>query len=69
MAIAYIFMSKGLEQVSAITASLTTAIEPILNPILVAVFWGEMISPLSLVGAAIVVVGVIGYNIIKIKRT
>lgn len=67
MAIAYIFMSKGLEQVSAITASLTTAIEPILNPLLVAFFWGEMISPLSLVGAAIVVAGVIGYNLITIQ--
>ena len=67
MAIAYIFMSKGLEQVSAITASLTTAIEPILNPILVAIFWGEVISPVSLLGAAIVVIGVIGYNLIKIK--
>lgn len=68
MAIAYIFMSKGLQQVSAITASLTSAIEPILNPLLVAFFWGELISPLSLVGAAIVVVGVIGYNLIKIKK-
>lgn len=67
MAIAYIFMSKGLEQVSAITASLITAIEPILNPILVAIFWGEVISPVSLLGAAIVVIGVIGYNLIKIK--
>lgn len=67
MAIAYIFMSKGLEQVSAITASLTTAIEPILNPLLVAFFWGEMVSPLSLVGAVIVVIGVMGYNLIKIK--
>lgn len=68
MAIAYIFMSKGLEVVSAITASLTTAIEPILNPLLVAFFWGEVISLLSMVGAAIVIVGVIGYNLIKIKK-
>ena len=67
MAIAYIFMSKGLQTVSAITASLTSAIEPILNPLLVAFFWGEMISPLSLVGALIVVIGIIGYNLIKIK--
>ena len=68
MAIAYIFMSKGLQQVSAITASLTSAIEPVLNPLLVAMFWGEVITPLSLVGAAIVVVGVIGYNLIKMKK-
>ena len=65
MAIAYIFMTKGLEQVSAVTASLTTAIEPILNPLLVALFWGEMITPLSLVGAAIVVVSIVGYNLMK----
>ena len=65
MAIAYIFMTKGLEQVSAVTASLTTAIEPILNPLLVAFFWGEMVTPLSLVGAIIVVVSIVGYNLIK----
>lgn len=68
MAIAYIFMSKGLEKVSAVTASLTTAIEPILNPLLVAFFWGEMITPVSLVGAAIVIIGIVGYNLIKIKK-
>lgn len=68
MAIAYIFMSKGLEQVSAVTASLTTAIEPILNPLLVAFFWGEKITLLSFVGAAIVMIGVLGYNLIKIKK-
>ena len=68
MAIAYIFMTKGLEKVSAVTASLTTAIEPILNPLLVAFFWGEMITPLSLVGATIVVVSIVGYNVIKIKN-
>lgn len=66
MAIAYIFMTKGLEQVSAVTASLTTAIEPILNPVLVAIFWKETISPLSLFGAAIVVAGVMGYNLVQI---
>lgn len=67
MAIAYIFMSKGLEQVSAVTASLTTAIEPILNPLLVAFFWGEAISPLSFLGAAVVVAGVMGYHLMKLK--
>lgn len=68
MAIAYIFMTKGLEQVSAVTASLTTAIEPILNPLLVAFFWGEMVTPLALVGAIIVVVSIVGYNLLTIKR-
>ena len=63
--LAYIFMSKGLEVVPAVTASLTTAIEPILNPILVAVFYHEMITPLSFVGAVIVIVAIVGYNVWK----
>lgn len=67
LAFAYIFMAKGLDVVPAVTASLTTAIEPVLNPILVAVFYHEMISPLSLVGAVIVVVSVVGYNVWKAK--
>ena len=65
LALAYIFMAKGLDEVPAVTASLTTAIEPILNPLLVAVFYHEMITPLSLVGAVIVVVAIVGYNVLK----
>ncbi len=67
LALAYIFMAKGLEEVPAVTASLTTAIEPILNPLLVAVFYHEKITPLSLAGAVIVVVAVVSYNVWKAK--
>ena len=63
--LAYILMSKGLDEVPAVTASLTTAIEPILNPILVAIFYHEMITPLSFVGAVIVIIAVVGYNVLK----
>ena len=69
LALAYIFMSRGLEHTPAVTASLTAAIEPILNPVLVAIFYGEMISSLSLVGAVIVVVGVIAYNLLKLRTS
>jgi drug/metabolite transporter (DMT)-like permease len=62
-------MSRGLEHTPAVTASLTAAIEPILNPVLVAIFYGEMISSLSLVGAVIVVVGVIAYNLLKLRTS
>ncbi len=40
--------------------------EPILNPILVAIFYGEKISLLSFVGEAIVFLGIIGYNVLKL---
>lgn len=69
LALAYIFMAKGLDEVPAVTASLTTAIEPILNPLLVAVFYHEAITPLSFVGAVIVVVAIVGYNLWKAIKT
>ena len=69
LALAYIFMAKGLDSTPAVTASLTTAIEPILNPIWVALFWGEMISGLALVGAVIVIGAVVVYNVSKARQT
>lgn len=68
LALAYIFMAKGLDEVPAVTASLTTAIEPILNPLLVAVFYHETVTPLSLVGAVIVIAAVVGYNVWKAAK-
>lgn len=66
--LAYIFMCEGLKTTPAVTASLISGIEPILNPILVAVFYHETIGPLSLVGAVIVVLSIVIYNIVK-ERT
>ena len=69
LALAYIFMSKGLDEVPAVTASLTTAIEPILNPLWVALFYHEMITPLAFVGAVIVIAAVVGYNLWKAVKS
>ena len=68
LALAYIFMSKGLDEVPAVTASLTTAIEPILNPLWVAIFYHEMITPLAFAGAVIVIAAVVGYNVWKAAK-
>lgn len=57
-----IFLALGIRQTSPVTAGLISGIEPILNPILVAVFYHEMLSPLALLGAGIVLVSVMGYN-------
>jgi drug/metabolite transporter (DMT)-like permease len=65
MGIAYVCLAKGLETVSPITASLTSTIEPILNPVWVAIFYGELISPIAIVGAAIVIVSSTAYNILS----
>ena len=65
--LAYILLTMGLRTTPAVTASLVSGIEPVLNPILVAVFYHETIGPLALLGAAIVVGGVVAYNGLRIK--
>lgn len=61
--LAYILFSIGTKLTDPVTASIINAMEPILNPILVAVFYGEMLGGLSLIGAAIVVGSILFYNI------
>lgn len=69
VALAYILLAEGLKTTPPVTASLVSGVEPVLNPILVAVFYHETIGPLSLMGAVIVVGGVIVYNILLLKHT
>lgn len=66
--LAYILMTEGLKTTPAVTASLVSGIEPVLNPLLVAVFYHECIGPTALVGAIIVVAGVLGYNILRARQ-
>jgi drug/metabolite transporter (DMT)-like permease len=68
VAAAYIFMTIGLKTTPPVTASLVSGIEPVLNPILVAVFYHETIGPLALLGAAIVIGAVLIYNVINAKH-
>ena len=66
--LAFLFLTAGLRTTPPVTASLVSGIEPVLNPILVALFYGEMIGPTALCGAVIVVGGVIIYNILLAQR-
>ena len=68
LGIAYVFFAKGLEHVSPISASLTSTIEPILNPIWVAIFYGELLRPIAIVGAAIVILSATAYNVVNAKN-
>ena len=65
VAVAYILLTIGLKTTPAVTASLVSGIEPVLNPILVAVFYREHMGALSLAGAAVVILGVVGYNVLR----
>ena len=68
VAVAYILLTIGLKTTPPVTASLVSGIEPVLNPILVAVFYGEHMGPMALVGAAVVIGSVIAYNVCRAKE-
>lgn len=68
LGLAFVFLTVGLKTTSSITASLVTGIEPVLNPVLVAVFYHEYMGVFSVIGACIVIVGVVGYNVLKEKQ-
>ena len=66
---AYILLTEGLKTTPPVTASLVSGIEPVLNPILVAVFYHEMIGPIALMGAMVVVGSVVLYNVMLARHT
>lgn len=65
---AYTLMTIGLKTTPPVTASLISGIEPVLNPIIVAVFYHEFIGPMALVGAVIVIGAVLIYNVLNAKH-
>jgi len=60
---AYILFTAGTKHTDPVTASVINALEPILNPLLVAIFYQEMPGRLPLIGAAVVLAGILYYNI------
>ena len=60
---AYILLSIGIRKTPPVTASLITGLEPIMNPLLVAAFYGERVTALSVIGCVIVVLTIMAYNV------
>lgn len=52
--LAYLLFEYGIKRVSAISASFVAAIEPILNPVWVALFYGEHMGLLAVLGGILV---------------
>ncbi|MBQ9411500.1 MAG: EamA family transporter [Oscillospiraceae bacterium] len=67
--LAYILFSEGIRRTAPVTASLITGLEPVMNPLWVALFYGETVSPLAAAGAAIVVGSIVAYNIHVQKKS
>ena len=64
----YTLLTVGLKHCEALSGSLVASIEPVLNPILVAVFYGEYVSSKAIIGAVIVIGTICIYNIIRMKK-
>ena len=65
--LAYILLSLGIRRTPPVTASLITGLEPVLNPLWVALFCGETVSRLAMLGAVIVVGSIVAYNIAGVR--
>lgn len=65
----FVFLSLGLAQVSAIAAALISTIEPVLNPIWTMLAFGEMIGPMAFIGAAMVLISSLAYNILSSRKS
>lgn len=66
---AYIFLNKGLDHVPPVAASLISMVEPVLNPILVAVFYHELIGYHEIIGSIIVLLSALFYNLYSIRKS
>lgn len=68
LGLAYILFFLSVTRCNPIPAVVAGSLEPILNPIWVAIFYGEMIRPLALPGVFIVLLSVIIYNLYIAKQ-
>lgn len=62
--LANVLFSKGIKLVDKVEGSLILTIEPIFNPIPVAIFCGEKMGTLAVIGSAIVIVFVTLYGLL-----
>ena len=67
-AVGYMFLSAGLDRVSLVTGAVICMLEPILNPIWVALFYGETIGRMAFFGTVILLCTATAYSIMQIKQ-
>lgn len=61
----YILYTKGIQKVTALEGTIIPVLEPILNPVWVILFQGEIPSFATILGGLIVVLGVTGREVIN----
>ncbi|MCL1914674.1 MAG: DMT family transporter [Eubacteriaceae bacterium] len=66
--LAYVFFSIGIKQVPALLACLITALEPVLNPVWVAILTGEIPGLPTIAGGIIIISSVVWHSFITEKK-
>jgi len=61
--LAYLVFSIGIKRTPALLACLITALEPVLNPLWVALFIGEEPGAFAIAGGALIIITVVCYNV------
>ena len=61
--LAYVFFSIGIKRTPALLACLIAALEPVLNPLWVALVTGEIPGPMSMAGGVVIILSIVGYNV------
>ncbi len=64
--LAYVCFYQGTRYTDPVRSSLIAGIEPVLNPVFVAIFWHETLGSLSVIGAVIVIVAVTLHAVRKV---
>jgi DME family drug/metabolite transporter len=65
-ALPYLLFTRGLREVEIAEASLLALIEPVLNPVWVALFYGEEPTIATVIGGAVIITGLaIRYSIVR----
>jgi drug/metabolite transporter (DMT)-like permease len=66
--LAYVFFSKGIKKTPALLSCLITALEPVLNPLWVALAYGEVPGLYALAGGVVIVSSVAAYNVWEARK-
>ena len=69
LGIPYVLYAMAASRISPLSCSLIGMIEPLLNPIWVAVFYGEIPGLFALIGGVVVIVSVVVYNVWDEKQS
>lgn len=69
LGLAYVFLEYAIQRISALTTNILCSVEPILNPVWVAVFYGEKIGPAAIAGGLLVIASVTYYGVMNARRT